>query len=121
MANDNSQTSTYHGAENYQTDRLIGKGQFSVVYRARHKPTGQIVALKTIDIFSMNDPKARSDCIKEIVLLKDLRHPRIVQCLASFMESNHLCMILELAEAGDLTRMLQHFRTMAKPIPEKTI
>jgi hypothetical protein len=40
------------------------------VYRAKNLVTGEIVALKKIQIFDMVDAKARQDCIKEIDLLK---------------------------------------------------
>ena len=53
-----------------QVEKKIGQGQFSVVYRAKNLVTGQIVALKKIQIFDMVDAKARQDCIKEIDLLK---------------------------------------------------
>ena len=53
-----------------QVEKKIGQGQFSVVYRAKNLVTGEIVALKKIQIFDMVDAKARQDCIKEIDLLK---------------------------------------------------
>ena len=40
------------------------------MYRAKNLVTGEIVALKKIQIFDMVDAKARQDCIKEIDLLK---------------------------------------------------
>lgn len=48
----------------------IGKGQFSVVYRASCKVDGKIVALKKVQIFEMMDAKSRLDCMKEIQLLQ---------------------------------------------------
>lgn len=55
---------------NYQIEKEIGKGQFSVVYRACCKVDNRIVALKKVQIFEMNDSKARLDCMKEINLLQ---------------------------------------------------
>jgi NIMA (never in mitosis gene a)-related kinase len=51
-------------------EKKIGKGQFSVVYRARCRSDGSIVALKKVQIFEMMDAKARLDCMKEINLLQ---------------------------------------------------
>ena len=48
----------------------IGKGQFSVVYRATCKVDVKIVALKKVQIFEMMDAKSRLDCMKEIQLLQ---------------------------------------------------
>ena len=51
-------------------DRKIGKGQFSVVYRAVCNSDERTVALKKVQIFEMVDAKARLDCMKEIQLLQ---------------------------------------------------
>ena len=62
--------------ENYDIEKKIGKGQFSVVYRARciaavdDGEETPIVALKKVQIFEMMDAKARLDCMKEIQLLQ---------------------------------------------------
>lgn len=101
----------------------------------------------------MVDQKARQDCLKEIDLLKQLNHvnvirypsPRdffewcsILRYYASFIDNNQLNIVLELAEAGDMSRMikvrykgfvkpysmiilLQHFKKSGRLIPEKTI
>ena len=54
----------------FEVGREIGKGQFSVVHRATFKTHQRPVALKRVQFLEMVDSKARTDCMKEIQLLK---------------------------------------------------
>ena len=75
-----SNNSVYGKLENYEIEKKIGKGQFSVVYRARciaateNADEAPTVALKKVQIFEMMDAKARLDCMKEIQLLQVTIH-----------------------------------------------
>jgi len=109
----------YGNLENLEIEKKIGKGQFSEVYRAKNKVTNEYVALKKIQLHVMKDKKAREDCLKEIDLLRQLDHENVIKYYSSFIVEKDLYIVLELADAGDLSRLLRQFKKNHRLLPEK--
>ncbi|XP_071439429.1 serine/threonine-protein kinase nekl-3-like [Hetaerina americana] len=105
----------------YVIQEPIGRGQFSTAYRAYCKFIGRDVALKKISLWNMVDSKSRQDCVKEAHLLQKLNHRYIIGYLAAFIEGSELNIALELADAGDLSKMINCFSNLGYLMPEKTI
>ncbi|KAJ3197036.1 Cyclin-dependent kinase 3 [Irineochytrium annulatum] len=66
----------------YEKIEKIGEGTYGVVYKARDRNNNQIVALKKIRLES-EDEGVPSTAIREISLLKELKHPNVVRTLGT--------------------------------------
>lgn len=66
------------GLNDYEKLEKLGEGTYGVVYKAKHKQTGEIVAVKRIRL-EKEDDGVPSTAIREISLLKNLKHPNIVE------------------------------------------
>lgn len=80
--------------EDFLKIEKIGEGTYGVVYKGRNKKTGQIVAMKKIRLES-EDEGVPSTAIREISLLKELRHENIVLLEDVLMEETRLYLIFE--------------------------
>lgn len=64
--------------ERYERQEKLGEGTYGIVYKCRDLVTGQMVALKKIRL-EKEDDGVPSTAIREISLLKGLKHPNIVE------------------------------------------
>ncbi|NXK56736.1 CDK3 kinase, partial [Chauna torquata] len=78
----------------FQKVEKIGEGTYGVVYKARNKRTGQLVALKKIRLDSETEG-VPSTAIREISLLKELKHPNIVRLLDVVHSQKKLYLVFE--------------------------
>ena len=69
--------------ENYENLGTIGEGTYGVVLKCRHKETGQIVAIKKFKE-SDEDEQVRKTALREVRILKQLKHDNIVNLIEVF-------------------------------------
>ncbi|KAG0198157.1 Cyclin-dependent kinase 3 [Mortierella sp. GBA30] len=80
--------------DKYQKMEKIGEGTYGVVYKATEKETGRTVALKKIRLEN-EDEGVPSTAIREISLLKELRHDNVVQLLDIVHDDTKLYLVFE--------------------------
>ncbi|KAL8414781.1 hypothetical protein RB594_005838 [Gaeumannomyces avenae] len=103
---------------------LIGQGSFGSVYLALHAITGELLAVKQVEApspgaNSQNDARKKSmiEALKrEISLLRDLRHPNIVQYLGCGSSAESLNIFLEYVPGGSVQTMLNSYGALPEPL-----
>eukprot|EP01038_Epipyxis_sp_PR26KG_P010090 gene10090-13562_t len=80
--------------ERYQKLEKIGEGTYGVVYKAKDRVTETIIALKRIRL-EAEDEGIPSTAIREISLLKELRHPNIVRLYDVVHTERKLTLVFE--------------------------
>jgi mitogen-activated protein kinase kinase kinase len=119
----------------YMQGALIGQGSFGSVYIALHAVSGELMAVKQVEM--PNSPPTDSadgtatsapsaadakkntmvDALKhEIGLLRELKHPNIVQYLGSNTESSRLNIFLEYVPGGSVASMLVNYGPLGESL-----
>lgn len=92
---------------NYELCGELGRGAMGVVYKARHTGTGQHVAVKQIRSQLAINEKARRHFLREIRSMAALRHPNVVELLASNAGRNQVFILMEYCDQGSLENLMQ--------------
>lgn len=108
----------------YMKGALIGQGSFGSVYLALHAVTGELMAVKQVEVpsaagTSAMDQKKISmvEALKrEIGLLRDLKHKNIVQYLGSSSDDEHLNIFLEYVPGGSVATMLVNYGPLGESL-----
>src|SRR5262245_11878368 len=88
----------------------LGEGGMGVVYRARYVGNDRIVAVKLLpsDVGENESVIARFD--RELEILKQLKHPNIVNCFGGVCESKQRFYAMEMVDGGTLAELLREKR-----------
>ncbi|KAH6624482.1 hypothetical protein B0J18DRAFT_180171 [Chaetomium sp. MPI-SDFR-AT-0129] len=101
-----SRPSSEDAVGNFVIEKEIGKGSFAQVYSGRHKVTGALVAIKSVELTRLNK-KLKENLYGEIKILKRLRHPHIVALHDCVESDSHINLIMEYCELGDLSLFIR--------------
>jgi len=85
----------------YEFKEKLGEGQYGVVYKAEHKSTKKMFAVKTAKKVKMQ-PEQIEFQRKEIETLKVAQHPNIVRLHDIFEDDKFFFIVLEYIPGGDL-------------------
>lgn len=104
------------GEYEYSTKDLIGHGAFAVVFKGRHRQKPSLtVAIKSIT--KKNIAKSQNLLSKEIKILKELtelHHENVVALLDCKETANHVFLVMEYCNGGDLADYLHAKGTLSE-------
>ncbi|CAF4372275.1 unnamed protein product, partial [Adineta steineri] len=80
----------------------IGKGSYGCVYKAKHRETGQLLAIKQIPVES-----DLQEIVKEISIMKQCDSPHIVKYFGSYFKDSDLWIVMEYCGAGSVSDIMK--------------
>ncbi|CAH8672007.1 unnamed protein product, partial [Schistosoma haematobium] len=80
--------------EKYENLGLVGEGSYGMVIKCKNKKSGRIVAIKKF-IDSEDDQHVKKIALREIRMLKQLRHDNLVNLLEVFRRKKRLYLVFE--------------------------
>lgn len=98
----------------YEEVRPLGEGGFGTVTLYRHRITGEEVAIKFVELKSMESFEDINRVFAEMNMLRSLRHPHIVSLLETFNLPDKLCIVMEFCRGGELKTVVDN----NGPLPE---
>lgn len=90
----------------YEILDVLGRGGMGVVYRAKQNTLQRDVAIKTLLVNLLNNPKAITRFEREAVTIAKLRHPNIVTAHDFGRSDGRLYLVMELLEGENLEFVL---------------
>ncbi|XP_066925888.1 cyclin-dependent kinase-like 1 [Clytia hemisphaerica] len=83
--------------ERYENMGLVGEGSYGMVLKCKHKETDQVVAIKKF-LESEDDKMVKKIALREIKMLKTLRHENLVNLLEVFRRKKKLFLVFEFVD-----------------------
>ncbi|KEF54794.1 STE/STE20/YSK protein kinase [Exophiala aquamarina CBS 119918] len=92
-------------ADRYQVLEELGSGSFGVVYKAIEKATGEIVAIKHVDLESSEEDL--SDILSELSVLSSCASPHVTKYRLAFLRRQTLWIVMEYLGGGSCADLLK--------------
>lgn len=101
----------------YEGQQRLGRGNFAEAILAK-SDTGPCV-LKCIQLGAEEEHNCRA--LREVRILKGLRHPNILRIQDCFLHYDHLVIVTEYCDAGDLETLIKMRKKIGKSFCEEAV
>lgn len=91
----------------YNFSDMVGKGNFSEVYRGIDQNTAKPVAIKVIKLNSFTSTVAEQLLQNEVSILKELDHENVIRCLEVLRSENNCYIVTQYYDGGDLEKVIE--------------
>jgi NIMA (never in mitosis gene a)-related kinase len=97
--------------QDYEVLSELGKGAYSIVYKARRLSDNKIYALKKVKLANLKE-KEKRNALNEVRFLASIKHPNVISYKEAFLDENKhfLCLVMEYADGGDLFQRIQLYQ-----------
>jgi len=92
----------------YKCGDMVGKGAFGKVFQALNLNSGELMAVKSIELGNVSDDDME-EIRNEVQLLRSLKHKHVVQYIATHQMDNSLNILMEFCPGGSVASMLRSF------------
>lgn len=101
-------------ASEFEEICILGSGSGGVVKKARHKPTGTIMANKVITLSTTEQERKLIE--RELEILKDLNSPSIVHFHGAFLSTSEIHVCMEYMDVGSFDTIYPKVGTIPEDI-----
>lgn len=101
-------------------EKILGKGSYGCVYKAKRISDGQSYAIKVINLKELRQREI-IDSVNEIRLMASLASPYIITFYQAFYDNKRLCIVTEYSRLGDLAHLIYRRKSTGRPFKENDI
>ncbi len=103
----------------YEVIGIVGEGAYGIVYKCRNKENGEFVAIKKFK--ETEDDIVRKSMLRELKVLKFLKHENIVEFKEAFKKKNNLYLVFEYVEKNLLELLQEHPKGLEPSLIKRVI
>lgn len=99
---------------NYSIESKVGAGNYATVFKAVHKISHEVFAIKMIAKEKLgNDQRLYANLESEIMIMRNYIHPNVVRLFENLTSGRNIYLVLEYCPGGDLFRFIRKHKHLS--------